>query len=176
MISPNWISMTDKPDKITTSKILLSAGVPSHPIDNQKTLQILIFLFSFGILRVTIYRSCLYSISMKISRLIHRGGQAMWAKWVKSRKFFGPILIKLKYDVKLYDINYNYSLIPCSAILSSTGHRPASLCHGPLSVMCASVCACVRLSVKFFFKHHLLWNYSSDFDEISQKCSFHGPL
>ena len=38
---------------------------------------------------------------------------------------------------------------------SSTGHRPASLCHGPLSVVrpCvrASVCPCVN----FFFKHLL---------------------
>ena len=38
---------------------------------------------------------------------------------------------------------------------------------------------CVRPSVcafNFFFKHILLWNYLSDFDEISQKCSHHGPL
>ena len=31
-------------------------------------------------------------------------------------------------------------------------------------------------SVNFFFKHLLLRNYLSDFDEISQKCSCHGPL
>ena len=48
----------------------------------------------------------------------------------------------------------------------------ASLCHGLLSVMHPSVCPCVN----FFFKHLLLWNYLSDFDEISQKCSCHGPL
>ena len=33
------------------------------------------------------------------------------------------------------------------------------------------VCPCVN----FFFKH-LLWNYLSDFEEILQKCSCHGPL
>ena len=36
-------------------------------------------------------------------------------------------------------------------IFSSTGHRPASLCHGLLSVMCPSV----RLCINFFFKHLL---------------------
>ena len=47
-------------------------------------------------------------------------------------------------------------------------------------VRCASVrlsvCAFIRLCVNFFFKHLLLWNYLSDFDEISKKCSCHGPL
>ena len=38
------------------------------------------------------------------------------------------------------------------SIFSSTGHRPASLCHGPLSVVRASVHPCVN----FFFKHLLL--------------------
>ena len=56
--------------------------------------------------------------------------------------------------------------------VSSTGRRPASLCHGPVSV----VRPCVRPCVNFFFKHLLRWNYLSDFDEISQKCSHHGPL
>ena len=37
-------------------------------------------------------------------------------------------------------------------IFSSTGHRPASLCHGLLSVVCPSVRPCVN----FFFKHLLL--------------------
>ena len=32
-----------------------------------------------------------------------------------------------------------------------------------------------RPSVNFYFRH-LLWNYLSDFDEISQKYSCHGPL
>ena len=49
-------------------------------------------------------------------------------------------------------------------VFSSTGRRPASLCHGLWSVH-ASVCPCVN----FFFKHLLLWNYLSEFDEISQK-------
>ena len=40
-----------------------------------------------------------------------------------------------------------------------------------LSCMRASVHPCVN----FFFKH-LLRNYLSDFDEIPQKCSYHGPL
>ena len=35
---------------------------------------------------------------------------------------------------------------------------------------------CIRPCVIFFFKHLLLWNYLSDFDEISQKFSRHGPL
>ena len=34
----------------------------------------------------------------------------------------------------------------------------------------------VRPCVNFFFKHLLLKNYLSDFDEISQKYSWHGPL
>ena len=61
---------------------------------------------------------------------------------------------------------------PFHTIFSSTGHRPASLCHDLLSVLRP----CVRSCVNFFFKHLLLWNYWSDFDEISQKCSCHGPL
>ena len=36
--------------------------------------------------------------------------------------------------------------------------------------------ASVRPCVNFFLKHLLLWNYLSDFDEISQKYSCHGPL
>ena len=36
--------------------------------------------------------------------------------------------------------------------------------------------ASVRPCVNFFFKHLVLWNYLSDFDEISQKCSHYGPL
>ena len=61
-------------------------------------------------------------------------------------------------------------------LISSTGHRPASLCHGLLSVVRACVRPSVRPSVNFFFKHHLLRNYLLDFDKISQKCSCHGPL
>ena len=41
------------------------------------------------------------------------------------------------------------------------------------SVVCR---ACVRLCVNFFFKYFLLRNYLTDFDEISRKCTFHGPL
>ena len=46
-------------------------------------------------------------------------------------------------------------------LFSSTGHRPASLCHGLLSAMRPCVCpSCVRLTVRrcvnFFFKHLLL--------------------
>ena len=39
-----------------------------------------------------------------------------------------------------------------------------------------SIPPCVRPCVNVFFKHLLRWNYLSDFDEISQKCSHHGPL
>ena len=63
-----------------------------------------------------------------------------------------------------------------NAIFSSTGHRPGILCHGPLSIVRPSICSSVCPCVNFFFKHLLLWNYLSDFDEISQKCSHHGPL
>ena len=81
--------------------------------------------------------------------------------------------------VKLYQ-NCSKNLIPPITLVSSTGHRSASLCHGLLSVarpsVRPSVCPSVRLCINFFFKHLLLRNYSSDFDEISQKCSFHGVL
>ena len=41
------------------------------------------------------------------------------------------------------------SISPFSTMLfSSTGHRPVSLCHGPLSVVRPSVRASVRLSVR----------------------------
>ena len=40
---------------------------------------------------------------------------------------------------------------------------------------CCPSSECVRPCVNFFFKH-LLGNYLSDFDEISQKCSCHSPL
>ena len=44
-------------------------------------------------------------------------------------------------------------------------------------VCCPScVCVSVRPCVNFFFKHLLLRDYLSDFDEILQKCSCHGPL
>ena len=43
-------------------------------------------------------------------------------------------------------------------------------------VCCPSVRPSVHPCVNFFFKHLLRWNYLSDFDEISQKCSHHGPL
>ena len=36
-------------------------------------------------------------------------------------------------------------------IFSSTGHRPASLCHGPLSVVGQSVRPCVNFFFKIFF-------------------------
>ena len=36
------------------------------------------------------------------------------------------------------------------SIFSSTGHRPASLCHGPLSVVRPSVCA-LTFSLTIFF-------------------------
>ena len=49
------------------------------------------------------------------------------------------------------------------AFFSSTGRRPASYCHGVVSVVCpsvrSSVCSSVRVSVNFFFKKLLLRNY-----------------
>ena len=86
--------------------------------------------------------------------------QVFWKHWVKE---------KLLYEqFPLFSHIVFYPFWELTAIFSSTGHRPASLCHGPLSV--------VRPSVNFFFKHLLRWNYLSDFDEISQKCFHHGPL
>ena len=40
--------------------------------------------------------------------------------------------------------------------ISYTGRRPASLCHGPLSVVRPCVRSSVRPCVNFFFKHLLL--------------------
>ena len=40
----------------------------------------------------------------------------------------------------------------------------------------SAVRASMLLYVNFFFKYFLLRNYLNDFDEISQKCSCHGPL
>ena len=51
-------------------------------------------------------------------------------------------------------------------IFRASGPRPAYV-----MVRCPSV----RM-LTFLLKYLLLWNYSSDFDEISQKCSCHGPL
>ena len=53
-------------------------------------------------------------------------------------------------------------------IFSSTGQRPASYCHGVVSVTCASV--------NFSFKKLLLRNYGLDFYQISQECSLGGPF
>ena len=44
-------------------------------------------------------------------------------------------------------------------IFSSTGRRPASYCHGIVSVVRPSVRSSVRASVNFFFKKLLLRNY-----------------
>ena len=41
-------------------------------------------------------------------------------------------------------------------IFTSTGHRPASLCHGLLSVVRPSGRVSVRPCVNFFFKHFVL--------------------
>ena len=52
-------------------------------------------------------------------------------------------------------------------VFSSTGQRAYVMAHCLL---------CIRPCVNFFFKHLLLWNYSSIFYEILQKCSCHCPL
>ena len=56
-------------------------------------------------------------------------------------------------------------------VFSSTGQRPASYCHGVVSVG-----PCVHASVNSSFKKLLLRNYRLDFYEISQECSLDGPL
>ena len=45
-------------------------------------------------------------------------------------------------------------------------------------MVCCPLCIppSVHPCINFFLKHLLLWNYLLDFDEISQKCSCHGPL
>ena len=57
----------------------------------------------------------------------------------------------------------------------AVGQRAYVMVRCPSCVR-SSVRASVRPSVNFFYKHLLRWNYLSDFDEISQKCSHHGPL
>ena len=57
----------------------------------------------------------------------------------------------------------------------AVGQRAYVMARCPSCVR-LSVRASVRLCINFFFKHLLRWNYLSDFDEISQKCSHHGPL
>ena len=89
---------------------------------------------------------------------IGRGRDLGLASWGKMHQYRGKSVV-----------GYLASLL---LIFSSTGRSPASLCHGLLSV----VRACVRPCINFFFKHLLLGNYLSDFDEISQKCSCHGLL
>ena len=71
----------------------------------------------------------------------------------------------------------------CAVIFSSTGRRPASLCHGPLSAVCPSMHPLVRLSVRvltfslnifsettyrFFLKFHnfLPWSSSEFLERI----------
>ena len=52
----------------------------------------------------------------------------------------------------------------------------APLAIGQWAYVMVSCPSCVRPCINFFFKHLILWNYLSDFDEISQKCSCYGPL
>ena len=93
-------------------------------------------------------------------------------------------------------------MIPASYILllqcfSSTGHRPASLCHCPLCVLLSvraltflahlsttcsrgafRVTGCPSCIVRRqqFFKHQLLLNRWANLDQTWQECSLGGPL
>ena len=55
-----------------------------------------------------------------------------------------------KYDTVSFRREYVEGIIaPMVPVLSSTCHRPVSLCHGPLSIVCACVhCASVHLSIQ----------------------------
>ena len=75
--------------------------------------------------------------------------------------------------------NQHFLLFPQFLAPLAVGQWAYVMAHCPLCVclsVCACMCVCVRLCVNFFFKHLLLWNYWLDFDEISQKCSYHGLL
>ena len=80
----------------------------------------------------------------------------------------------------LFRCGKQLTLSQTSLVFSSTGQRPASYCHGVVSVMRLSirpsVRSCVRASVNSSFKKLLLRNYLLDFYKISQECSLGGPL
>ena len=99
--------------------------------------------------------------------------QVLYLNWEAAMR--EGVLSCISSPLKVIIYWWQKALFGRKSIFSSTGHRPASLCHGLLSVVHLCVCSSVRLCVNFFFKH-LLWNYLLDFDEISQKCSCHGPL
>ena len=63
-----------------------------------------------------------------------------------------------------------------SFLFKATDYFLAPLAVGQRAYVMVRCPSCVRPSVNFFFKHLLRRNYLSDFDEISQKCSHHGPL
>ena len=71
-----------------------------------------------------------------------------------------------KLMIKLYPTSFSEFIF-----LAPLARGKRGLCHGPVSV----VCACLRACVNFFFKH-LLLNYWSNSDEISQECSWGEPL
>ena len=101
----------------------------------------------------------------------------MFIEWIlmwKITYLLSVIDIYLKRNILAFDFICNAKLLKLCFMnclhqsFSSTGRRPASLCHGGLSV--------VRACVNFCFKRHLLWNRWTDFDETLQKWSLDGPL
>ena len=112
-------------------------------------------------------------------------------------EFFERLVLQTSENMGLFWKQVNpllYNVIPASSKLKSFAvnhfsNKPwfflAPLAVGQrayvmvccLSCVCESIRLCVRrLCVNFFFKQLLLWNYLSDFDQISQKCFCHGPL
>ena len=100
-------------------------------------------------------------------------GQILEKPFVHSRRhIFSLIIMKLCQNDFLDEIWYKFENGSCctkfakyGSIFSSTGHRPASLCHGPLSVVCPSVCASVSaltFSLNIFFsetKYQILMKF-----------------
>ena len=72
----------------------------------------------------------------------------------KSRFVTRPVLTLSQ--MTNFRFNPTWSTPISSTVFSSTGRRPASLCHGLLSVVRPCVRSSVRPCVNFFFKHLLL--------------------
>ena len=95
--------------------------------------------------------------------------------------FYGVILtpkqtIRITINSLPIEKDYNYNAI--STVSDEYFLAPLAIGQRAyVMVRCpSSVRPSVRPCINFFFKHLLRRNYLSDFDEISQKCSHHGPV
>ena len=101
----------------------------------------------------------MYSIYLLMSDLLSfimsytdkREFSSIW-KWIRCCNDVMNNDCVIKGDVYPQKMHSDSKNIRGISVFSSTGRRPASLCHGLLSV----VRPCVRLCVNFFFKHLLL--------------------